>query len=100
MEVEFGSSKLRKCYEDIKTGVRQWGEPVAKRYVQRIQELQACESVEDIRKLPHLKFHPLKGDLDGLHSIHLNGSMRLIVSIEGESRDVVRIEEVSNHYGD
>ncbi len=41
--------------------------------------------------------HPLAGRHKGHYAIDLHGRWRLIVSIDNET---IRIEEVSNHYGD
>jgi proteic killer suppression protein len=50
--------------------------------------------------LPGLRFHALAGSREGQYAINLNGFYRLIVSLEGAELQIVRVEEVSKHYGD
>jgi plasmid maintenance system killer protein len=44
--------------------------------------------------------HPLKGDRKGQYAIRLGDRERLIVAFADTKLTVVRIEEVSQHYGD
>jgi len=46
-----------------------------------------------------LRFHPLKGDRQGQHSITLVDRWRMVVTFRDDVLTVVRIEEVSAHYG-
>lgn len=100
MRVEFRTAQLRRCYERLAVGTRQWGKAVARRYVQRIGILNACETPDDLSKIPPLKFHPLKGDRQGQFAMVLQGRWRPIVSFPADPPKTVRVEEVSKHYGD
>lgn len=101
MKVEFGSTRLRKCYQSHKDAVRAWGEEVARKYVERVNLIYACSVVDDLRSIPQLRLHPLKGNRAGEWAMTLTGMMRLIVTFREESTGtVVRIEEVSKHYED
>ena len=100
MEVEFKSKKLRSAYESSENAVRLWGAEVARRYVNRVNILYACRAKEDLHQIPQLRLHALKGKQKGRFAIDLTGMVRLIVSFASGSRDVVRIQEVSKHYGD
>jgi plasmid maintenance system killer protein len=44
--------------------------------------------------------HPLKGARRGQHAIRLGERERLIVAFEDDAWTIVRVEEVSKHYGD
>jgi proteic killer suppression protein len=98
VKVSFKTARLRKCYQSERDAAREFGE-LARRYISRINIIYACATVDDLRKLPQLGFHALKGDRAGQFAISLSSNMRLIVSIE-ESRGetVVCVEEVSKHY--
>ena len=50
--------------------------------------------------LRSLALHPLKGGMKGKHALRIDDSWRLIVVFVGDAMKVVRIEEVSKHYGD
>ena len=99
MEVRFRSSGLRRAYKKQAVGVRLWGSGVAKRYVNRIDIIQASETTGDLRKIPQLLFHELKGTRKRQYALTLIGRWRLIVSVNETAKEVT-IEEVSNHYGD
>ncbi len=100
MEVGFRTKKLKKCYEDYQTGCRQWGPEVAKKYIQRIDLLQEASSIEEIRRLPGLDIHPLKGRRERQYGIRLHGGWRLVVELKGDMNEVIVVREVSMHYGD
>jgi proteic killer suppression protein len=80
--------------------IREFGAEVARRYVQRIQIVKNTRSVDELRRLPGLRFHALSGNRDSQYAINLTGFYRLIVTLEGTKLQIVRIEEVSKHYGD
>ena len=56
--------------------------------------------MKDLAALRSLRLHPLKGTRRGRHAINLDGAWRLVVRFEGERLTIVRVEEVSKHYGD
>lgn len=101
MQVEFRTEKLRKCFEKQALAEKSWPAPVGMRYIQRIQIIQEARSFEDVKAIPMLRVHPLKGNRDGQWSIKLNGKYRLVVELSpDEASVIVYVIEVSNHYGD
>ena len=99
MQVEFRTHRLRTCYVDSAAGAREWGDKVARRYVERVNVLKAAKTADDLYKVAVLRFHPLKGDRQGQHSITLVDRWRMVVTFRDDALTVVRIEEVSAHYG-
>lgn len=100
MTVKFRTKKLESCYEDFRKASKRWGKSVARRYIQRINILEACATREDVQSFPQLKLHLLKGNRRGQEAIRLDGFMRLIVTFRQQSERLsVRIEEVTKHYG-
>ncbi|MBE3126360.1 MAG: type II toxin-antitoxin system RelE/ParE family toxin [Acidobacteria bacterium] len=100
MEVIFKTKRLEKCYMDHLQGCKNWGQEVGKKYIQRIDLLQEAVDMAEVRKLPGLACHPLKGGRKGQFGITLNDRWRLIFSLQGDKARIIRIEEVSKHYGD
>jgi proteic killer suppression protein len=100
VEVVFATRKLEKCYSDHSYGRRVWGPEVGRKYIQRIDLLQEAGDMEEVRKLPGLDCHPLKGSRKGQFGITIHGRWRLIFGYQEEQARVIRIEEVSKHYGD
>ena len=100
MEVRFRTRRLEQCYLEFRLANREFGAEVARRYIQRIQIVKNTRSVDELRRLPGLRFHALSGRCEGQYAINLNGFYRLIVTLEGAELQIVRVEEVSKHYGD
>ena len=100
MEVRFKTNKLQKQYENSKDATKAYNEDVAKKYVQRVNILKIAKSFDDLYKIPQLKFHPLTGNRKGEFAISLTGFYRLIITNDGDTFDIAKIEEVSKHYDD
>ena len=100
MEVRFRTRRLEQCYLEFRLANREFGAEVARRYIQRIQIVKNTRSVDELRRLPALLFHALSGAWEGQYAINLTGFYRLIVTLEGAELQIVRVEEVSKHYGD
>lgn len=100
MEVIFRTKKLETCYMDHLQGQRAWGPEVGRKYIQRIDLLQEASDMAEVRKLPGLDCHPLKGGRKGQFRVILHGRWRLIFSLHGDKARIIRVEEVSKHYGD
>jgi proteic killer suppression protein len=99
VEISFRTKKLEKQYCDVRKAEKAYGRQVARRYIQRINIIKSAKCFDDLYAVSVLKLHPLKGDRDGQYAIMLTGFYRLIICRIGESYDIVRIEEVSKHYG-
>ncbi len=97
MEVVFSGNDLRERFEDVSRGTRAWGPVVARKYIQRVLQLQAATNVQDLMALRSMRLHPLSGPLAGQWSLVLHDRWRLLVRFEGTT---VHLVEVSNHYGD
>jgi proteic killer suppression protein len=100
VEVIFRTKKLSKCYLEHQKACREWGESIAKKYVQRVDLLQEASDMLVVHKLPGLRCHQLKGDRTGQYAITLIEPWRLIFALTGEKNETICVEEVSKHYGD
>jgi len=100
MEVRFSTQKLKKQYEQKREAIRTYGEEIGRRYIQRINLIKTTRNMDELKKLPGLRCHELKGNLIGQWAVKLTGFYRLIFTLEGERLEIVRIEGVSKHYGD
>lgn len=100
MRISFKTKALRSEYEQSRLGVKAYGEQIARKYVQRVNLLKDARDLEEVKTLPGLNCHPLKGNRKGQWAIKLTGFHRLIFTVSGEKLDIARIEEVSKHYDD
>jgi proteic killer suppression protein len=91
---------LAQCAESYSVALRTWGNEIARKYQQRVKLLENAESIAELRQMPGLRCHPLKGERSGEWAINLNRYYRLIFTLEGRAAEMLTIEEVSKHYGD
>lgn len=100
MIVSFKTKRLEQCYREYRLAVRFFGEEAGRRYIERINIIKQVNDLDNLLRLPSLRCHPLKGSREGQYAAKLTGFYRLIFTLEGESLEIVRIEEVSKHYDD
>lgn len=100
MLVEFRTRKLEKCYLTHKQAVKEFGDQVAKKYIQRINIIKSANNLDDLIEMHVLRCHSLTGNRKGQYAINLTGFSRLIFTMKQNSLTVVQIEEVSKHYDD
>lgn len=100
MIIKFKTRKLEKYYTTHRKAVQEFGDQVARKYIQRLNLIKVTADIEVLQELPAIRCHPLKGDRLGQYAINLTGFYRLIFTMEEGSLTVVRIEEVSKHYDD
>ena len=100
MEVTFRTRKLEKEYREYAKAVKAYGPKVARKYIQRINIIKQVHNIDELKALPALGCHSLKGDRYGQYSIKLTGFYRLIFTLKGDALEIAHIEEVSKHYGD
>lgn len=77
MIITFGDRKLNKYANDDRLAVKNLGKRVAEIYKRRLDDLEAAESLEDVRYLPG-RFHELKENRKGQWACDLVHPYRLI----------------------
>lgn len=77
MDISYGSKKLQKCAEDQKYGIQKLGVTQSKLYWKRLGDLEAAETLEDVRSLPG-HFHELRENRKGQWACDLDQPNRLI----------------------
>ena len=78
MVVYFHTLKLQKSCCTEREAVRTYGAPLARKLMQRLQELDAAETLADIARVPPPRCHELKGDRAGQLSVDLQHPYRLL----------------------
>jgi len=79
VEVSFASTKFARLCSSMDRMVRELGPEMARRLGTRLQELEAAESLADLRLLPQVRAHELGGDRDEQISLDLVHPRRLII---------------------
>jgi len=78
VEVSFASRKMQKTCSSKKEMRRVWGAVLTKKLQQRLMELKAAGTLEDISRLPPARCHELVGDRKGQLSVDVTHPHRLI----------------------
>ena len=78
MKIDFLSVKDKDFFENSKEVVKKHGPETAKKLQTRLDDLDAAQSMDDMRNLPG-KWEELKNDRAGQFSARLQGGLRLIV---------------------
>ena len=100
MEIAFRTRKLQRQYQRSADAARAYGDEVGRKYIARIDLMKQARDIEELRQLPVLHCHPLKGDRAGQWAVTLTGFHRLIFTLEGDRLEIAMIEEVSKHHDD
>ncbi len=92
MKISFKSKKLKKKLEAKKELEKAYGTRQAKKITQRMNELYAAESLQDIKHIPSSRLHQLSGNYKNCFAIDLLHPYRLIIKPEdGEIEDLKTI---------
>ena len=78
MEVSFATKSMQKRCSEEKAMQKQWGKNLARRLRQRLMELRAAATLQDICRTPPARCHELKGNRKGQLSVDLEHPYRLI----------------------
>lgn len=78
MEIVFCSEKLRKLCNSSAELRRKFGPQKGKKIEQRLSELRAAATLDDLSRLPSLSCHPLKGKLVGKFAITTVQPFRMV----------------------
>lgn len=87
MEIEFRTAKLRQSCENFKKACRTWGQESARRLVQRLNEIEAAETLDVLLRLPGARCHQLKHDRAGQFAVDLRPPKRLVFRPSGSPED-------------
>ena len=78
MDIDFKRKKLQKICNVGKIANGELGSINAKKLKQRLMELKAAETLEDISHLPPMRCHELRGNRKGQLSVDLKHPYRLL----------------------
>lgn len=78
MKIDFLNAKDKALFEDLKQVARVYGPENSKKLKSRLDDLDAAQTMEDMRRLPG-HWEELKNKRAGQFSARLHGAMRLIV---------------------
>jgi len=100
LKIRFRTRKLEKQYTNHREAEKAYGKKIARKFIQRVNIIKTANNIDELKQLPGLRCHNLKGSRKEQWAIKLTGFYRLIFTLEGDCMEIARIEEVSKHYGD
>lgn len=98
MQIVYKSHKIEKICTVASETVKLYGLDMARKIHQRIDELSAAESVNEMVQYGIGRCHLLKGNRKGEYALDLVHPYRLIFKIINDSIDVVCIREIVDYH--
>jgi toxin HigB-1 len=103
MEVQFKNAYLEKLYEGKTVpGKPKYSSEIITKFKKTILKLQFVDSFRELFKHKGLNFESLNGDYKGYHSVRVNRSYRLILSVNKSGslkvKEIVIVHDLNNHY--
>ena len=101
LEIKFKNDNLRELYEQGKSKKYKLQKDIVKRFIMRINQLEAANDIYDLWQNKSLNFEKLEGNKN-LYSIRVNEQYRIELEIEwldeNKTKGIINIVELSNHY--
>lgn len=91
MIVGFGDKESEKIFN--LTFVRKFPREIQERAYHKLVAIHMADSLDDLRNPPGNRLEPLRGDLEGFHSIRINQQWRIIFRWEGKDAREVKITD-------
>ncbi len=87
----FGDKETEKIFN--LTSSRKIPSEIQERSYHKLVAIHEAESLENLRNPPGNRLEPLRGSMDGLHSIRINNQWRIVFRWEGKDAHEVKIAD-------
>ena len=98
MIVTYKNKTLEKICNDFSKAMRNYGENIAQKLYQRLNEIRAAESVEFMIQYHIGRCHPLEGNRNGQYSVDLAQPYRLVFTVKDEKVQIAKIIEITDYH--
>ncbi len=98
MEIEYKSKQIQKVCEDYNVARKKHGQRMAEKIDQRISEIRAADSVEQMIQFKIGGCHLLRQDRKGQYAVNLEQPYRLIFEQKDNTIQIVRIIEIVDYH--
>ena len=98
MEIQYKSKKIRKVCTDANTARKNYGEKMARKIQQRIDELTAADSVEMMIQYHIGRCHSLTGNREGHHALELVQPYRWVFTQIGNEIQIAEVQEIVDYH--
>lgn len=108
MNVVYKQKKMGRICSDEALIIREYGSDIGIKLMQRLSELKAATTLDEISYLSPQYLHPLKGNYKSCFSVHLTGNYRLIfeayddtdkLTMKKSNATQVLIRKVEDYHG-
>ncbi len=98
MQIQYKTSKLQKICTIAKVARKEYGEDMARKIHQRIDQISATDTVEMLIQCHIGRCHSLKGNREGQYAMDLVQPYRLIFTTQGEILQIAEIQEIVDYH--
>lgn len=98
MEIEYRQKKLKAACTVFSTAEKQYGRPMAEKIHQRIDQIHAASSVEQMIQYKIGRCHPLHGNREGQYAVDLVHPYRLVFEKKGTAVQIALIVEIEDYH--
>ena len=98
MRIDYRSTKLQKICEDASVATRRYGFKMAVKIQQRIGQLSAANTVEEMAQFRIGRCHALQGNRLGQYALDLVHPYRLVFTCIEDEIQIARIEEIVDYH--
>lgn len=98
MKITYKNKKIEKVCTIADEAERRYGPRMAEKIHQRIDEIDASDTVEEMVQSRIGKCHPLKGDRKGQYAMELTQPYRLIFTKRGNEIQIVNVIEIVDYH--
>ncbi len=98
MRIDYKSKRLQKTCENASVAKKQYGLKMAIKIQQRIGELSAVSTVEEMVRFQIGRCHPLHGNRQDQYALDLVHPYRLVFTCIENEIQIARIEEIVDYH--
>lgn len=98
MVVTYKSKSIEKICTDVSKAIRKYGEEIAQKIYQRLNEIRAVPSVEVMIQCHIGRCHRLEGNRNGQYSVDLVHPYRLIFTVKDAQIQIAKIIEIVDYH--
>lgn len=98
MDITYKNKKIEKICTDVKTAERTYGREMADKIHQRIDEIDAADTVEMMIQFHIGRCHPLTQNRKGQYAVNLVHPYRLVFEKNGGTIQIANILEIVDYH--
>lgn len=98
MDIEYRTKKLEKVCTNAYEAQKAYGSEMAEKIHQRIDQIDAADSVEQMIQFKVGRCHPLIGNREGQFAMDLKHPYRLVFEKAENETKIVKIEQIEDYH--